>query len=565
LYREWYQDRGGDLTAHKLPLTNTPNSVKKGLKTGDNIMEPKTKKTSKPLLGEILLEQGLITAEQLKKALKSQLLAFDRLGSVLVELGYLDNDSLLNILSRQHSVPALDLFKLEIPVDILKLVPYEKVKSLKILPINKEETVIHLAMVDLNDFSAIQDIEFAVGLRVRPYVVPAYQMETAIEMFERWGYGKESFKGENLKEVKPVAEEATMSIFGLLKLMVEDRGTDLHLTAGVPPTIRVDGEMKRLSSMHSITPEQMKSFVSEVLSDEQMERFEREKEIDIAISFKAFGRFRINIYKQRNSVSIAVRHIIENIPSLEELNLPLWLKDFALKHQGLILITGPSSHGKTTTLSALIDVINANRRCNIITLEDPIEYLHTHKKSNINQREIGVDTPSFAEGLKHIFRQDPDVIVIGEMRDPESIAIALTAAETGHMVLSTLHTLNATSAIDRIVDIFPPHQQHQVRTQFADAFLLIFSQRLIPRRDGKGRVPAYERITNTFKVRNMIRDGKAFTIRSLMQTASEDISTIDQSLAELCLNGKIRMEDGLKYADNPTYYKDLVDMGKKRI
>lgn len=527
-------------------------------------MEQKITKTGKPLLGEILLEHGLITNEQLRKALKSQIQAFDRLGSVLVELGYLDNDSLLNILSKQYGVPSVNLFKIDIPVDILNLIPYEKVKSFKILPINKEENVLHLAMIDPNDISTIQDIEFAVGGRVKPYVVPAYQMEAVIEMFERMGYGKKAFKGESLKEVKPVAETTEMSIFSLLRLMVEDRGTDLHLTAGVPPSIRVDGEIKRLSSMHAITPEQMRSFALEVLTGEQMERFEREKEIDFAISIKEFARFRMNIYKQRNSISISARHIVENIPSLEELNLPLWLGDFALKTQGLILITGPSGHGKTTTLSALVDVINSNRRCNIITLEDPIEYLHSHKKSNVNQREIGIDTTSFAEGLRHIFRQNPDVIVIGEMRDPESIAIALTAAETGHLVVSTLHTLNATTAIDRIVDIFPAHQQHQVRTQFADAFLLVFAQRLIPMRDGKGRIPAYEKVTNTFRVRNLIRENKAFTIRSLMQTAAEDISTIDHSLAELCLDGKIRMEDGLKYADNPSYYKDLINIGKKK-
>ncbi|GAB4535870.1 MAG: hypothetical protein Fur0020_03500 [Thermodesulfovibrionia bacterium] len=527
-------------------------------------MEQKTTEIRKPLLGEILLEQGLITAEQLKRALKSQIQAFDRLGSVLVELGYLDNESLLNILSKQHSVPSVDLFKVDIPVDVLNLISYEKVKSFKVLPIKRENNILHLAMVDANDLSAIQDVEFATGLRAKPYVTPAYQIESAIEMFNRWGYGNSPFKGEDLKGVKPVTEATTMSIFSLLRLMIEEKGTDLHLTAGVPPSIRVDGEIKRLSSMHTITPEQMRSFAIEVLTNEQMQRFERENEIDFAISIKGFARFRMNIYKQRNSISISARHIIEDIPSLEALNLPSWLRDFALKSQGFILITGPSGHGKTTTLSALVDVINSNRRCNIITLEDPIEYLHTHKKSNVNQREIGVDTSSFAEGLKHIFRQDPDVIVIGEMRDPESIAIALTAAETGHLVLSTIHTINATTAIDRIVDIFPAHQQQQVRTQFADAFLLVFAQRLIPRRDGKGRIPAYEWVSNTFRVRTMIRDGKAFNIRSLMQTASEDFTTIDHSLAELCLSGKIRMEDGLKYADNPTYYKDLINMGKKK-
>jgi len=526
----------------------------------------KEKKTiaEKQSLGQMLIEQGLITKEQLQRALESQIQTVDRLGSVLVELGYLDNDSLLNILSKQHSVPPVDLFKVEIPVEILNLLPYEKVMGFKVLPFKKEGNLIHIATIDPYNISAIQDIEFALGMRVKPYIVPAYQMEAALEMFKRWGYARKPFRGEDLKKVKPVTEKTEMGLFSLLRVLVKEGGTDLHLTAGVPPTIRIDGEMKRLSSMHVITPDQMKSFAIEVLSDEQMRLFEEKKEIDFAISIKDFARFRLNIYKQRNSISIAARHIIEHIPSLEELNLPLWLKDFALKQQGLILITGPSGQGKTTTLAALVDVINSNRRCNIVTLEDPIEYLHTHKKSNVNQREIGVDTASFAEGLKHIFRQDPDVIVIGEMRDPESIAIALNAAETGHLVLSTLPTLNATTTIDRIVDIFPSHQQHQIRTQFADAFLLIFSQRLVPRSDGRGRIPAYEMITNTFRIRNMIRESKAFNIRSLMQSASGDFSTIDQSLAELCLEGKINMEDGLRYADNPAYYQDLISIGRKK-
>lgn len=307
----------------------------------------------------------------------------------------------------------------------------------------------------------------------------------------------------------------------------------------------------------------MKRFTSQILSETQSEKFESEKEIDFAISLADIARFRVNMYKQRNFISLAARRIVESMPSLEELNLPGWIKDFALRTQGFILITGPSGHGKTTTLSALVNLINSNKRCNIITLEDPIEYLHRHKKSNVNQREVGIDTDSFAQGLKHIFRQDPDVIVIGEMRDPESIAIALTAAETGHLVISTLHTLNATTAIDRIVDIFPAYQQHQVRTQFADVFLLVFAQRLVPKKEGEGRILAFEKITNTFRVRNMIRENKSFNLRSLMQVSAEDIFSIDQSLADLCLGDKITLEDGLKYADNPSYYKNLVSLGKR--
>jgi twitching motility protein PilT len=271
------------------------------------------------------------------------------------------------------------------------------------------------------------------------------------------------------------------------------------------------------------------------------------------------------MYQQRHSVSFAARIIIEVIPSIKELLLPEWITDFALKVQGFILIAGPTGHGKTTTMAALIDIINSKRKCNIVSLEDPIEYLHTHKKSNINQREIGIDTESFAIGLKHVFRQDPDVIVIGEMRDPESIAIALTAAETGHLVISTLHTQNSTTAVDRIIDVFPEHQQHQVRMQFADSFLLVFAQRLLAKKEGGGRVLAYEKIANSFRVRSLIREGKTYGIRSLMQVVAEDMTSIDQSLATLCLNGEITLEEGLKFADNPSYYQDLVKMGGVKV
>jgi twitching motility protein PilT len=306
----------------------------------------------------------------------------------------------------------------------------------------------------------------------------------------------------------------------------------------------------------------MKGFANEVLNESQMEDFKRENEIDFAISLKDTARFRINMYKQRGFISIAARMLVEDIPSISRLKLPEWIGDIALKRQGIILITGPTGHGKTTTMASLVDLINTNMKSNIITLEDPIEYLHISKKSNINQREVGIDTDSFAEGLRRVFRQDPDVIVIGEMRDPESVAIALTAAETGHLVISTLHTLNVTTAIDRIVDLFPANQQPQVRNQFSDVFLLIFAQRLVNRKDGKGRILAYEMVKNSFRVRNMIREGKSFNIRSYMQTGSDDMYSIDQSLARLCLDGVIELEEGLKFADNQEYYREIVSTGR---
>lgn len=261
----------------------------------------------------------------------------------------------------------------------------------------------------------------------------------------------------------------------------------------------------------------MNMFARELMVPEQMRRFELANDIDFAFTDPGTGRFRVNIYKQRGSVSIAIRHILEHKMALKELGLPDEMENYILKPQGLILVTGPAGHGKSTTLACFIDIINTKRKCNIITLEDPIENLHSHKNSNVNQREIGIDTESFSEGLKHIFRQDPDVIVIGEMRDPDSFRIALTAAETGHLVMSTLHSRNTTSTIERVIDMFPPHQQSQIRNQLADSLLLILSQRLVTKKDNSGLILAYEKMVNTFKIKNFIREGKTHQIRSQMQ------------------------------------------------
>ncbi|MBI5025811.1 MAG: PilT/PilU family type 4a pilus ATPase [Nitrospirae bacterium] len=528
-------------------------------------MERNTEKPKKSRFGEILLEYGIINQEQLNAALKMQMQVGGHIGSILEDMGVLDEHALLNFLSKQFNTPPANLFDVNIDSSILKIIPFDKVKEYKVLPLRTERNKLVLAMMNPNDLTAIQDIEFASGLRIEPVIVPSSQMEAAIKLFLKEGYGIRTFSGSALREKTEayetrVSETGAIDIRSLLRLVIEHKGTDLHLTAGVPPSIRVDNELKRLP-MPAITPEQMREFADSILTKEQKYQFDRRKEIDFAYSYKEIGRFRMNMYRQRNSISFAARFIIEDIPNLKSLGLPGWVSDFALKTQGLILISGPSGHGKSTTMASLVDIINSNRKCNIVTLEDPIEYLHKHKKSNVNQREVGVDTDSFQEGLKHIFRQDPDVILIGEMRDPESIAIALTVAETGHLVMSTVHTLNATSAVDRIVDIFPGHQQHQVRIQLADCLLLVLAQRLVPKKKGGGRVLAYEKVINTYRVKNMIREGKVHQLRSLMQAASEDLTSIDQSLAKLCIDGEITKEDGLKFADNPRYYEDLIRLG----
>jgi len=343
----------------------------------------------------------------------------------------------------------------------------------------------------------------------------------------------------------------------LLRQMMETQATDLQLTAGVPPSLKMSSELRRVN-MPPLTPENMKDYARTLMNPDQQTRFEQFNDLDFAFTDKEYGRFRVNIYKQRNSVSITIRRIPETIPTLHELGLPEEFENYALKTQGLILITGPAGHGKSTTLAALVNIINAKRRCNIVTLEDPIEYLYKHKNSNVNQREIGIDTASFHDGLKHIFRQDPDVIVIGEMRDPESFRIALQAAETGHLVLSTLHSRNATSTVERVIDIFPAEQQPQIRMQLADSLLLTLSQRLVMKKDRSGLVLAYEKLLNSFKIKNFIRDGKTHQIRSQMQLPGEEYASIDVSLARLANEGMISVEEGLKHADNLAFYQEAV-------
>ncbi|RLA90009.1 MAG: type IV pili twitching motility protein PilT [Deltaproteobacteria bacterium] len=286
-------------------------------------------------------------------------------------------------------------------------------------------------------------------------------------------------------------------------------------------------------------------------------------EVEFAYTLENIGRFRINVFRQRNSVALAARVIYDIIPSWEELALPEFLKEYAYSQQGLILIGGPAGHGKTTTLAAIVDYINSTRSANIITIEDPIEYLHSHKKSNVNQREVGVDTESFAIGLKHILRQSPDVIVIGEMRDPESMAIALTAAETGHLVLSTIHSFNAISTVDRIIDMFPSRQHEQIRAQLSEALLLILVQRLVPMASGKGRILAYEKMGQCIGLKKAIREAKTHTLRGQNLGAVDEMISIDVCLSKMVQEGKIKYEDGLKFVDDINTYELLCKKRRK--
>lgn len=334
-----------------------------------------------------------------------------------------------------------------------------------------------------------------------------------------------------------------MHIEDLLKMAVERGASDLHLTVNAAPVVRVHGELRHLP-LPVLTYQDLKRLAAEILNEEQKVQFEEKGELDFSYSIYGYARFRVNVFKQRGTPAIAARIIPPVILNTDELGLPEVVKTLVRKPNGLILVTGPTGSGKSTTLAAMIDQLNKETTGHIITLEDPIEFLHTHQNCIINQREIGLDSKTFAAGLRAALRQDPDVILVGEMRDLETIATAITAAETGHLVLATLHTAGAVQTIDRIIDVFPPHQQEQIRVQLALILQGVISQTLIPRADHAGRVPAVEVLVATPAVRNMIREGKTHQLMTAMQAGAKyGMQTMDQSLKSLYKKGLITYEE----------------------
>jgi twitching motility protein PilT len=505
-------------------------------------------------IGEILVASGVIQEEQLQQALKTQSQLGGTLGENLVRLGFLTEEALLNALSEQMGMQHINLEKVEIPSAIQRLVQLETVRLRRILPIGFEGKRLVVGMVDPTDLSALSDVEFQSGHSTKPVILSATHFEQALAFFQAKGYGAATLNLQGQKEVrKPVKLEKSLP--SLLEALVTWRGQDLHLSAGAIPSIRVDNEIRRLA-LTALKPPEIEEMITSILTPEQKRMFQEDKELDFAYSLHGVARFRCNVYRQRNSVAFTARHVADVIPGSAELGLPDFLRDYALKTQGLILVTGPNGHGKSTTLANLVETVNRERKSNVITIEDPIEFTHKHKSSNINQREVGTDTLSFADGLRHIFRQNPDVIVIGELRDYESVSIAMTAAETGHLVMGTLHSNSATAAVDRIIDLFPGSQQSQIRAQLAECLLLVFSQRLLRRASGAGRVLAWEKMSSSLRVRNAIREGKVSQLRGMMQANVEELVSIDWTLAELIATGKVKYEEAVKYADSVTYLND---------
>jgi twitching motility protein PilT len=377
-----------------------------------------------------------------------------------------------------------------------------------------------------------------------------------------------------------------MHIDDLLREVVAAQASDLHLTSGIKPTMRIWGKLTPMEQYEVLSPEDTFQLGYSMLNTFQKQKFEKFWELDLSYGVPGLGRFRVNIYRQRGAVGIATRVVPMTIPSIEALNLPPGLKDLTRKPRGLVLVTGPTGHGKSTTLASMIDFINNERSAHIVTVEDPIEYLHQHKKSIVNQRELGFDTQSFPNALRAVLREDPNVVLIGEMRDLETISAALTIAETGHLVFATLHTANAAQSIDRIIDVFPPYQQQQIRIQLAMVLECVLSQQLLtnarfrgtreskpqvqrsrlggtsgnwPALEEVGRVPAVEIMFSTPAIQNLIREAKTHQIETSIQTGGQyGMQTMDQSLRDLALQKMVSLDDALSRAIHPEELRKMI-------
>lgn len=383
---------------------------------------------------------------------------------------------------------------------------------------------------------------------VAPLVAPVLQMVPALAT--RPTPSAPVAEARPAETVRVGAENTSVNSAFLADLLVTviDRGcSDLHMTAGAAPTVRRNGQLVPLDEYPVLTPQLIQKTLYAILSQKQRERFEENLELDFAYSLPGRARFRVNLYKQRDAVGAAFRLIPYEIRRLEDLGLPAAVADFAMLPRGFVLVTGPTGSGKSTTLASVVDLANRKRRDHIMTCEDPIEFLHTHKGCLVNQREVGEDTWSFKNALKHVLRQDPDIILVGEMRDLETIEIALTAAETGHLVMATLHTQDAAQTIDRVIDVFPPSQQQQVRVMLSGALQGVVCQQLVKTADGKGRAVAAEVMVATPAIRNLIREGKTHQIYSALQSgARHGMSTMDSNLAELVKKGRVTYEAALE-------------------
>jgi twitching motility protein PilT len=532
-------------------------------------------------LGTILLEQGVVDRHGLEQAESLRKETGATLGKALLDLGLADEADLMRALATEVGMEFVDVAAGAIDPHAAEMLPRSLAEQLEAVPVafgEGDELVV--AITNPSNAAVRGQIEAATGLSVRlvlatrsdiraaimhlPSVHTSQELDLSRDVAvaaEGSGNGRTVASPRRDTAMREVESEepAKTNLDDLLQEMVDVGGSDLHLTAGTPPVIRVHGELERVQGHPDLDSSELRKMVYGILTQRQREEFENNLELDLSYAVPGLARFRVNVFMQRDSLGAVMRVIPYEIKPLDELGIPAQVANFAYLPRGLVLVTGPTGSGKSTTLASLIDLANQHRAVHIMTIEDPIEFLHHHKRAVINQREVGADTHGFAAALKHVLRQDPDVILIGEMRDLETIEIALTAAETGHLVFGTLHTQDAPQTVDRIIDVFPPHQQEQIRVQLAGAVRGVVCQTLLKTADGEARAVAVEVMIATSAVRNLIREGKTHQIYSAIQAgAQHGMISMDQSLATLVKKKKITYDEALQRCQNVEEFNRLV-------
>ena len=515
--------------------------------------------TSSRRLGELLVERKVLSREVLEVCLQREQAEQKPLPAILVGEGVVSEKDLVAAIAAQSRTRFVDLSLQVVAPGLDGVIPADLARRLLAVAVDMEGTELVVAMADPGDRDALAELEATTGWPIAPALAVRSELQRVVDGM----YGTRTPTGTvvefdvaegHASAADPVwdgVELGELHINDLLERVLDLGGSDLHLTVGIEPSVRVHGELKRLTEFSVMTGSEIRRMVYAILTQKQREKFEENLELDTSHSIPGRGRFRVNVFLQRDSVGAVLRTIPYEITPLESLGLPASVAQFAELPRGLVLVTGPTGSGKSTTLASLIDIINCTKPHHIMTVEDPIEFLHNHKMSTINQREVGEDTLSFANALKHVLRQDPDVILVGEMRDLDTIHTAITAAETGHLVFGTLHTQDAPQSVDRIIDVFPSHQQQQVRVQLAAALQGVVTQQLVLAADGKRRVCAAEVLVATPAVRNLIREGKTHQIYSAMQAGGKyGMQTMDQGLADLVRAGTISMKTAIERCAN---------------
>jgi twitching motility protein PilT len=524
-------------------------------------------------LGEFLVERKVLSRDTLEALLEREQAEGAPLSKLLLSEGLVGEKDLVAAVADQVGIRFVDFDHTSVNPTLDRLIPAGLAHQHLAVAVDLEGSDLLVAMVDPSNRAAVDELEKATSWTIKPAIAVRGELRRIVNAM----YGPPEGEAPDIEVTLP--EEASeapgaptmvssggvsteLHVNDMLQRVVDLGGSDLHITVGIHPSVRIHGEIKQLTEFPVMTGSEIRRMIYAILTQKQRERFENDLELDTSHSMPGMCRFRVNVFLQRDSVGAVMRVIPYEIVPLDQLGLPPSVTQFTQLPRGLVLVTGPTGSGKSTTLASMVDVINRARACHIMTVEDPIEFLHEHKTAVVNQREVGEDTYSFASALKHVLRQDPDVILVGEMRDLETISTALTASETGHLVFATLHTQDAPQSVDRIIDVFPAHQQQQVRVQLAASLQGIVTQQLIPTPSGRGRVVATEVLVATPAVRNLIREGKTHQIYSAMQAGGKfGMQTMDMSLAGLVKKGAISLELAIERCANEQDLRRLIGGG----